>query len=136
MRTYTELIRLPSFEDRFAYLKLDGRVAEDSFGWDRWVNQRFYHTSEWKRVRDQVIVRDMGYDLASRDHPIGGQILIHHMNPVRLEDLVEHKELVLDPEFLICVSKLTHNAIHYGDINLLPSPIIQRSRNDTSPWRT
>ena len=136
MRTYSELIRLLSFEDRFAYLKLDGRVAEDSFGWDRWVNQRFYHTSEWKRVRDQVIVRDMGYDLASRDHEITGQILIHHMNPISLEDLVEHQELVLDPEFLICTSKLTHNAIHYGDINLLPSPMIQRSRNDTCPWRT
>ena len=136
MRTYSELIQLPSFEDRFAYLKLDGRVAEDSFGWDRWVNQKFYHTSEWKRVRDQVIVRDMGYDLASRDHAITGQVLIHHMNPIGLEDLLNHIELVLDPEFLICTSKLTHNAIHYGDINLLPSPMIQRSRNDTCPWRT
>lgn len=136
MRTYTELIQFPDFEDRFAYLKLDGRIADDTFGWDRWINQRFYHTSEWKRVRDQVIVRDSGYDLASRGHEISGQILIHHMNPIRLEDLMERPDYVLDPEFLVCVSKATHNAIHYGNIDLLPSPMIQRSRNDTCPWKS
>lgn len=136
MRTYTELIQYPDFEDRFAYLKLDGRVAQDTFGWDRWVNQQFYHTSEWKRVRDQVIVRDLGYDLASRGHEISGMILIHHMNPIRLEDLMERPEYVLDPEFLVCVSKATHNAIHYGNKDLLPSPMIQRSRNDTCPWKS
>ena len=136
MRTYTELIQYPDFEDRFAYLKLDGRVAQDTFGWDRWVNQQFYHTSEWKRVRDQVIVRDLGYDLASRGHEISGMILIHHMNPIKLEDLMERPEYVLDPEFLVCVSKATHNAIHYGNKDLLPSPMIQRSRNDTCPWKS
>lgn len=136
MKTYTELIRIPTFEERFNYLKLDGRIAEETFGWDRWINQHFYHLSEWKRVRDQVIVRDMGCDLAFSDHEIFGLIVIHHMNPIKLEDLVEKRDEILDPEFLVCTSRQTHNAIHYGNKSLLPSPVIQRSRNDTCPWRS
>ena len=134
MRTYTELLRIPLYEDRFEYLKLDGIVAEDTFGFDRWLNQHFYHSSEWKRVRDQVIVRDKGCDLASQGHEIGGLIVIHHMNPIRLEDLIHGNLDVINPEYLVCVSRRTHNAIHYGDRSLLPPPLIQRSRFDTCPW--
>lgn len=136
MRTYTELISIPSFEERFAYLKLDGKIADETFGWDRWVNQRFYHSSEWKRIRDQIIVRDCGCDLACEGYEIGGLILIHHMNPICLEDLVEMRSEVMNPEYLVCVSRRTHNAIHYGDKSLLPPPVISRSRNDTCPWRS
>lgn len=136
MRTYTELVRLPSFEDRFAYLKLDGKIAEETFGFDRYINQHFYHSSEWKHVRDQVIVRDLGCDLAFEDNPIGGLIIIHHMNPIMLEDLVHGNMEVMNPEYLVCTSRQTHNAIHYGTEKLLPPPVVHRSRNDTCPWRS
>lgn len=136
MRTYSELIQFPTFEERFAYLKLDGRVAEETFGFDRWMNQKFYHSSEWKRVRDQVIVRDLGCDLASEGYDIYGLIIIHHMNPVKLTDLVELVPEVYNPDYLICTTRRTHNAIHYGDERLLPPPVIQRSRFDTCPWRS
>lgn len=136
MRTYTELSRIPTFEERFNYLKLDGRIAEETFGFDRYLNQKFYHSSEWKRVRDQVIVRDLGCDLAFSDCVISGLIVIHHMNPIMLEDLVDGNLDVLKPEYLVCTSKRTHNAIHYGDAKLLPSPLIQRRRYDTCPWKS
>lgn len=136
MRTYTELSRIPTFEERFEYLKLDGRIAEETFGFDRYINQKFYHSSEWKRVRDQVIVRDLGCDLAFSEFVISGLIVIHHMNPIMLEDLLEGNLDVLKPEYLVCTSKRTHNAIHYGDKRLLPPPMVQRSRNDMCPWRS
>lgn len=136
MKTYTELSRIPSYEERFEYLKLDGRIAEETFGFDRWMNQRFYHSSEWKRVRDQVIVRDQGRDLACEGYEIPGMIIIHHMNPIIQSDIVCCNSDIWNPEFLICVTKRTHNAIHYGDKSLLPSPLAIRSRNDTCPWRS
>lgn len=136
MRTYSELIRIPTFEERFNYLKLDGKIAEETFGFDRWMNQRFYHSSEWKRVRDQVIIRDLGCDLASEGYEIGGMIIIHHMNPVVLKDLLELVPEIYNPDYLVCTSHRTHNAIHYGDKRLLPPTVIQRSRNDTCPWKT
>jgi len=135
MRTYSELVRIPTFEERFNYLKLDGRIAEETFGFDRWVNQRFYHSSEWKRIRDQVIVRDLGRDLASEGYEIGGKIIIHHLNPLVLKDLVELVPEIYNPDYLVCTSHQTHNAIHYGDRKLLPPTVFQRSRNDTCPWK-
>lgn len=135
MKTYSELIRIPTFEERFNYLKLDGRIAEETFGFDRWMNQRFYHSSEWKRIRDQVIVRDLGCDLAFEGYEIGGNIIIHHINPVLLKDLVELNPEIYNPDYLVCVSHRTHNAIHYGDKSLLPPTVIQRSRNDMCPWK-
>lgn len=135
LRTYSELRRLDSFEDRFEYLKLSGQVGADTFGFDRYLNQILYQTEIWKKVRRDVIARDEGFDLGSRDRPIGGKILVHHMNPITLEDIRSGDRKVFDPEFLICCSHLTHNAIHYGDFNLLPKDPIERSPNDTCPWK-
>ena len=135
-RTYTELSRLQTFEERFEYLKLAGKVGADTFGFDRIWNQKFYTSSEWKHVRDIVIVRDCGCDLGFPGEEIhGGNIVIHHMNPVGLEDIQERRELILDPEFLICTSHRTHNAIHYGDKSLLYPSTPARTPNDTCPWK-
>ena len=134
IRNYRELSAIESFEDRFEYLKLSGRVGEETFGFDRWLNQIFYNTKEWKRLRDEVIVRDMGCDLGHEDYPISGRVIIHHMNPVYWDDIVERSELLLDPQYLICTSHNTHNAIHYGDQNLLPKPPIERRPGDTKLW--
>lgn len=136
MRTYSELIKLSTFEERFNYLKLDGRVGEDTFGFDRYFNQMLYHSPEWKQVRREVIIRDEGCDLGIPGREIFGKILVHHMNPMRLEDIEEHNPDIFDPEFLITVQKQTHDAIHYGDEDLLieSSPVV-RKPNDTSPWR-
>lgn len=114
MRTYSEMIQLGTYEDRFRYLRLNGVVSGETFGFDRYLNQRFYRSPEWKRVRDYVMVRDGGCDLGLRDYPIHGQVIIHHMNPMSIEDLEQHPEYLLDPEYLVCVSLDTHNAIHYG----------------------
>ena len=135
MKTYTDLRRFRTFEERFRYLQLKGFVGEDTFGFDRWINQRFYRSVEWKRVRDQVIVRDNGCDLGDPDHPIHGRVLIHHMNPIRKEDFDENPDYLLNPDYLICVSHNTHNAIHYGDENLLPKEWTPRQPNDTCPWK-
>lgn len=134
IRTYEDLIKIDSFEDRFEYLKLSGAVGEDTFGFDRWLNQIFYKSKEWKRVRDEVIVRDMGHDLAHEDYPIKGKVIIHHMNPIFLDDLVDRTEFLLDPNYLICTSHNTHNAIHFGDQNLLPKKPIERRPGDTKLW--
>lgn len=134
IRTYEDLIKIDSFEDRFEYLKLSGAVGEDTFGFDRWLNQIFYKTKEWRRVRDEVIVRDMGHDLAHEDYPIKGKLIIHHMNPIFLDDLVDRTEFLLDPSYLICTSHNTHNAIHFGDQNLLPKKPIERRPGDTKLW--
>ena len=135
IRTYSELIQLPTFEDRFDYLRLDGVVGKDTFGFDRYLNQQFYRSSEWKRIRNQVIVRDNGCDLGIDDHEIHGRILIHHMNPISIEDLQHMSDLLMNLEYLICVSHRTHNAIHYGDESLIVTAPIERTQNDTCPWR-
>ena len=135
IRTYSELIQLPTFEERFDYLRLDGVVGKDTFGFDRYLNQQFYRSSEWKRIRNQVIVRDNGCDLGINEYEIHGRILIHHMNPISIEDLQYMSDLLMNPEYLICVSHRTHNAIHYGDESLIVTAPIERSQNDTCPWR-
>lgn len=135
IRTYSQLIRLPTFEDRFEYLKLKGSVGKDTFGHDRYLNQTFYSSMEWRRLRDEIIIRDNGCDLGIEGRQIGGKVYIHHLNPLGVNDILTHSEYLVNPEYLICVSFETHNAIHYGDINLLPRDPIERKRNDTCPWR-
>lgn len=136
IRTYTELSKFKSFADRFEYLRLDGQVGKDTFGFDRIFNQRFYTSHEWKAVRNFVITRDLGCDLGAEGHDIYGQrIIIHHMNPISLEDLEMKTDILLNPEYLITTIHDTHNAIHYGDISLLQVAPIERSANDTCPWR-
>ena len=133
-RNYSELIKYPTLEERYEYLKLNGQVGKQTFGWDRYFNQRFYHSTEWKHVRDQVIVRDNGCDLGIPDFPIRGKILIHHMTPIWVDDLKRGNPDILDPQFLISVSEKTHQAIHYGDKDLLPYIPIQRKPGDTKLW--
>ena len=135
IKTYSELIRLPTFEERFEYLKLKGSVGKDTFGHDRYLNQVFYSSMEWRRLRDEIIIRDNGCDLGIEGREIGGKVYIHHLNPLGANDILTHSEYLINPEYLICVSFETHNAIHYGDINLLPRDPIERKRNDTCPWR-
>lgn len=135
IRTYSELITLPTFEERFRYLRLKGSVGEDTFGFDRYMNQKFYRSAEWKRIRDQVIVRDMGCDLGIEDRVIFDKVLIHHMNPITSKDIRYVTDMLLNPEYLICVSHRTHNAIHYGDEDLLVTVPIMRTPNDTCPWK-
>lgn len=136
IRTYSELITLPTFEERYAYLKLDGKVGQDTFGYDRYLNQEFYQRDEeWKRIRNYVILRDNGCDLGIEGREIHGKILVHHMNPITKEDLMRRSRYLLDPEYLICTVKLTHDAIHYGDENILIKDPIVRKRNDTCPWK-
>lgn len=136
IKTYTELSRLRTFKERFDYLRLDGKVGADTFGFDRIFNQRFYRSSEWKRVRDKVIVRDNGCDLGIEGHEIYGQrIIIHHLNPISLSDIELSTEFLLNPEYLITTIHSTHNAIHYGDENLLALAPVERVKNDTCPWK-
>ena len=135
IRTYSELIAFPTFEERYRYLKLDGRVGEDTFGFDRYLNQMLYTSKEWRYIRDYVIVRDNGCDLGIPDREIHTRILVHHMNPIRQEDILRRSKFLLDPEYLICTIKNTHDAIHYGDESSLILTPPERSRNDTCPWR-
>ena len=135
IRTYNELMLLPTFEERFEYLKLSGRVGEETFGFDRWLNQKFYRSVEWRHLRDQVIIRDNGCDLGVEGREIYGKILIHHMNPISKKDILERTDLLLNPMYLISVTKQTHDAIHYSDDSILMKDPIVRSRNDTCPWR-
>lgn len=135
IRTYSELITLPTFEERYRYLRLGGRVGEDTFGFDRYLNQMFYCSKEWQEIRDYVIVRDNGCDLGIADREIHGRILVHHMNPIRAEDIVKRSKFLLDPEYLISTVKATHDAIHYGDESRLILAPIERRKNDTCPWR-
>lgn len=137
IKTYSELIALPTFEERYRYLRLGGRVGEETFGFDRYLNQEFYKSKPWLRVRDIVITRDNGCDLAmiDREIPNGVRILVHHMNPITIEDIVNRSDFVLNPEYLICTIDNTHRAIHYGDESLLITAPIERYRNDTCPWR-
>lgn len=135
IRTYRELVRIPTFEERFEYLKLCGAVGQDTFGFDRYLNQKFYRSREWKQLRTAIIVRDNGCDLGIEDREIIGKIIIHHMNPISMEDIMDGTDLLLDPNYMICSSHLTHNAIHYGDASLLPKGPIERRPYDTCPWR-
>lgn len=135
IRTYSELIKLPTFEERFQYLKLDGDVGVETFGFDRYLNQAFYSSDEWKSIRNQVIIRDNGCDLGIEGREIYKRIIIHHMNPITKEDLLYRTEYLLNQEYMICTMKNTHDAIHYGDENLLFKEPVERKPNDTCPWR-
>lgn len=135
IRTYSELITFDSFIDRYEYLKLNGVVGEDTFGFDRYLNQRFYKTKEWEEIRKYIIVRDNGCDLGIEGYDIHGKIYIHHMNPLRPKDILDRSDYLLNPEYLICVTLNTHNAIHYGDASLLITVPIERTQNDTCPWK-
>lgn len=135
IRTYSELITLHTFEERFKYLQLNGQVGESTFGFDRYMNQVFYRSQKWKSIRDFVIIRDCGCDLGVEGHDIHGKIIIHHMNPLSMRDIETESDFLLNPDFLICTTHNTHNAIHYGDENLLVIAPIERTKNDTCPWR-
>lgn len=134
-KRYSELITISTYEERFKYLQLKGAVGNDTFGYDRYLNQILYNSPEWKRLRNQIIIRDNGRDLGCEGYEIYGRILIHHMNPITVEDIVSRDPIVFDPENLICVSHNTHNAIHYGDESLLILAPVERTKNDTCPWR-
>lgn len=135
IRTYSELITLPTFEERFRYLQLGGKVGEDTFGHDRYLNQMFYTSDEWRRIRRDVIVRDNGCDLGIQDREIHGLIIIHHMNPITIEDIINRSEFLLNPEYLISTVKNTHDAIHFSDERILITDPIKRRPNDTCPWK-
>lgn len=135
IRSYSELCTLNTFEDRYKYLQLSGAVGKDTFGFDRYLNQIFYRSQEWKSVRDKVIIRDDGCDLGVKGYEIHGRIYIHHMNPIMLKDIEQRTDLLLNPEYLISATHSTHNAIHYGDESLLPLVPKERSANDTCPWK-
>lgn len=135
-RSYSELIRIPSFDERYAYLRLDGKIGLTTFGFDRYLNQRFYHSAEWKAIRDFVIARDNGCDMAVEGRVIYGNIYIHHINPIDMNDIVLIQRSISDPEYLVCVSFETHNAIHYGTDALLSKDPIIRRPGDTCPWRS
>lgn len=136
IKTYSELITLPTFIDRYRYLKLEGQVGKETFGFDRWLNQNFYHSDdEWRSVRDRVIIRDNGCDLAIPEREIRTKIFVHHMNPITKEDIIRRSKYLLDPEYLICMTKRTHDAIHYGNEDLLIEDFIERKMYDTCPWK-
>lgn len=134
IRSYRELRRLETFEERYRYLALRGEVGRPTFGFDRYINQQFYRSSEWRHLRHSIILRDNGCDLGIEGFEIHERIIIHHMNPMTVDDLVDGDDSILDPEFLICVSHKTHNAVHYGDERLLPRPLVERSPGDTKLW--
>lgn len=134
-KSYRNLILLPTFKERFEYLKLAGTVGESTFGFDRYLNQRFYQSREWRQFRSKVITRDEGNDMGIKDYPISGTVIIHHINPLSVKDFEEQSDLLFDMNNVICVSHNTHEAIHYGDESLLPKDPIERKPNDTIPWR-
>lgn len=135
IKTYSELMTLSTFEKRYKYLRLGGKVGEDTFGFDRYLNQIFYKDQEWLNIRDKVIIRDNGCDLGIPDREIYGRILVHHMNPITKEDILTRSKYLLNPDYLICTSKNTHDAIHYGDSSILLKNTIERTKNDTCPWK-
>lgn len=136
IRTYSELITIPTYIERFNYLKLGGKVGVDTFGFDRYLNQQFYHKDpRWRSTRDKVIIRDNGCDLGMEGYEIQGKIIVHHMNPITMDDIINKRDWIYDPEFLICTVHNTHNAIHYGDDNLLFKGPVVRTPNDTCPWK-
>lgn len=133
-RTYSELLRLDTLEERYKYLALHGEVGRATFGFDRYLNQQFYTSRQWRDIRNHVIARDLGRDLGIEGYEIHNRIYIHHMNPMTVEDITSGDPRILDPEFLISVTHRTHNAIHYGDEGLLPKPPVQRRPGDTTLW--
>lgn len=133
-RRYSELRQLLTFEERYEYLRLGGGVGEATFGFDRHINQAFYHSLEWKQAREYVIVRDNGCDLGIPGFEIHAELLVHHMNPMSADDIMSHDEWILDPNYLITTTQSTHNAIHYGDRSLLPKPFVERAPGDTRLW--
>lgn len=136
IRSYSELVRLQTFKERYEYLKLDGEVGVETFGYDRYLNQLLYNSREWKLdVRPKIIIRDNGCDLGCEGFDIPERILIHHINPITVDDIVMRRDIVFDPENLISTSHRTHTAIHYGDESLLITEVTQRRKNDTCPWR-
>lgn len=135
IRTYSELITIPTFEERFEYLKLSGAVGVSTFGSKRYLNQILYKTQRWISLRDEMIIRDNGCDLGFPGREINGRILVHHINPITVEDVLEERSKVFDPENLICISHMTHEAIHYGNKDLIMKDPIERTKNDTCPWR-
>lgn len=137
-RTYTELMSIPSFLERYRYLRIGGDVGKETFGWERYYNQKFYTSEEWRRFRGEIIVRDFGCDLADRDHPFGAheQVTIHHINPITINDIIDRTDLLLDPENVICCRDRTHKAIHYGSEEMVLETIpIERTPFDTCPWK-
>jgi len=134
IRTYKELSRLQTFEERFDYLKLSGSIGTETFGFDRYINQMFYRSKEWKSIRNHVIVRDNGCDLGVEGREIQKGIIVHHINPIKIDDIVSATEFLMNPDYLICTSLKTHNAIHYGDSNLLDKDPIIRRPGDTKLW--
>lgn len=134
-RTYSELITIPTFEERYNYLKLSGAVGEDTFGFKRWTNQELYHSDEWRHFRDKIIIRDSGRDLAVEGFEIYGSIIIHHLNPITYEDILNRNPCIFDPDNVVCTKLSTHNAIHYGDESLLLRSPVKRRPNDTCPWK-
>lgn len=135
IKKYSELITLPTFEERYRYLRLSGSVGADTFGFDRYMNQVFYRSQRWKSIRDYVIVRDNGCDLGVEGYEIHGRIIVHHMNPITVKDIERESEFLMDPEYLISTVHNTHNAIHYGDESLLILPPPERTPHDTCPWK-
>lgn len=134
MKTYRELSRLTTFKERFEYLALNAEVGNDTFGFNRYLNQAFYKSKEWKRLRNQIIIRDNGCDLGCEDKPINGRIILHHLNPISENDIINSMDCLLDPENLVCVSHDTHNAIHYGSFDLIKTDFTQRVKDDTKLW--
>lgn len=132
--TYSEVIQIPRFIDRFRALAIGGSVGEETFGWDRYLNQTLYRSKEWQEFRNQIIVRDSGCDLASPDYPIGGRIIVHHITPICKADIINRSPMIFDPENVICVSHITHEAIHYGSEDLLIKDPVERSPGDTKLW--
>lgn len=135
IRRYSELIMLPTFEERVNYLMLSGRVGDPTFGAARYINQKFYRSKEWRMVRDRIILRDNACDLAHPDHPIFGSVIVHHLNPIEIEDIENFTEYLTDPEYLVCISDTTHRAITYASKELIPKDYIPRRPWDTCPWR-
>ena len=135
IRTYSELIKIPTFIERYRYLKLGGSVGKETFGFDRYLNQTLYRSPEWKRFRRDMILRDNGMDLACDEYEIVGKVLVHHIDPLTIQDVIRRDSKIFDPENVVCVSMNTHNAIHYGDESLLMIEPVVRTKNDTCPWR-
>lgn len=135
IKTYSELISLPTFKERFDYVNLHGRIGEETFGYDRFYNQRFYTSKEWRDFRNFIIARDLGCDLGLKDRPISGRIIVHHLNPIDITDIQDASEFLLNPEYVICVSSTTHDAIHYGDFSKVNDELTERKPDDTKLWR-
>lgn len=136
IRTYSELMQIEDFIERYRYLRITGTVGQDTFGFDRYLNQVLYNSKEWRELRNHIIIRDNGFDMAHEEYPINGKIFIHHMNPISKKDIIERTDLIFNPEYLVSVSSLTHNAIHYGnEDNFKRYSFAERKPNDTVPWR-